>query len=104
MTRRPLCDPLVISIPIPGPVAYQPQFGFFTRDVISRGVDQLCPSSLLLVTKTRSLSRQNVSQIIFVAAWMTGQGLPMVVLASPPSSCSRRTGVHVCPPSALVLE
>ena len=39
-------------MPIPGPVAYQVQSGFFTAPVISTGFDQVAPSSVLLHAQT----------------------------------------------------
>src|SRR3990172_2639313 len=66
--------PLLSWTACPGPVAYQPQSGFLTCSVISTGWAQERPSSLLLVISTRSLSRQNGSQIVPVVRSTTGQG------------------------------
>src|SRR5882724_9164373 len=47
-TRRPL----FVWMPMPGPVAYHVQPGFFTSLVISAGADQLAPSSGLFDAQT----------------------------------------------------
>ena len=44
--------PFFVWIPMPGPVAYQVHSGFFTSLVISTGLLQVTPSSVLFTTHT----------------------------------------------------
>src|SRR5262249_26202677 len=104
-------------MPTPGPVAYQVQSAFFTSLVISTGLLQVAPSSVLLLTQTVrepwllpsriiasvSLPRLWVisSQMVPVLASMTGQGLPQVFLPSSQTICD---GCQVLPPSKLRLR
>src|SRR5262249_34515808 len=96
------------------PVANQVQSGFFTSRVISTGLLQVWPSSLLWLTQTVreplllpsticasvSLPRLWVSssQIVPVLRSRTGQGLPQVL---GPSSQTTSVGSQALPPSRL---
>src|SRR5260221_6106718 len=101
-------------MPAPGPVAYQRQSGFLTEDVISIGVDQVAPSSLLLISHTVRLAavtpstisaslgppglRVSSRKIAPLLRSTTMAGLPVVF---PPSSSITCNGVHVVPLSKL---
>ncbi len=88
-------------MPTPGPVAYQPQPSGLTSAVISRGAAQVLPSSSLEVMNTSSLSRQKGIQIVPVVWSTTGQGLPIVIFASPPSSWINCSALHDAPKSSV---
>ena len=82
-------------MPTPGPVAYQAQSFFFVDAVISTGLDQVAPSSVLLQIQTvrapravpilisPSLSSPRFfvrgSQIVPDSRSTTGQGFPNVL-------------------------
>src|SRR5262245_18676234 len=110
MTSRP--D--FVWMPTPGPVAYHVHPSFLTCGVISTGLAQVAPSSVLFVTQAvrdplllpvaifSSVSSPRLcvinSQIVPVARSTTGQGLPQVFL---PSSQTTWVGCQVLPPSEL---
>src|SRR5438105_12818881 len=88
MRSRPLRN----WMPQPGPVAYHVQSALRTADVISTGLDQVAPASVLFVSQTVRGSLLVASRIIFsvslprflvrgsqtvpVVRSTTGQGLP----------------------------
>src|SRR6185369_1352026 len=78
ITSRPWYLLRVSWMPFPGPVAYQFQSFAFTDVVISRGLDQVRPSSCDESINTPSLSRLKGSQSVPVCCSTTGQGLPIV--------------------------
>src|SRR6266850_6369518 len=110
-------------MPTPGPVAYHVQSGSFVVAVISSGLLQVSPSSLLeliktvrvpfdfpaMISRSRSCPRFRVigSQIVPVARSTTGQGFPIVLGESEattpsadhvrPSSVERLTTISISP-------
>src|ERR1043166_8867724 len=103
ITSRPLCGPRVSWMPLHGPVAYHCQLVFLTAEVISFGEDQERPSSRLMVTNTRRVSRLVPRVIAFsvseprlwainnqtvpVFSSRTGAGLPHVFASSAQMIC-----------------
>src|SRR5262249_30904729 len=104
-------------MPTPGPVAYHVQSGCFTSLVISTGLAQVAPSSVLFVAQTVrvplllpstiiasvSVPRLcvNSSQTVPVVRSTTGHGLPQVCAPSSQTICAAD---QVLPPSWLRLS
>src|SRR5262249_15796559 len=96
-----------------GPVAYHVQSGRFTSGVISTGLLQEAPSSILRVTQTVRVPRLvpfticasvspprlwvSSSQTVPVPASRTGHGLPQLLAPPPPAT----SPVPAFPPSRL---
>src|SRR5437879_3854 len=97
-------------MPTPGPVAYQVHSGSFVVAVISTGLDQVSPSSVLFViqhVRVLLLVRASIcrcvssprflvkgSQMVPLARSMTGHGFPTVFGPSSPMTCN---GCQVLP-------